>query len=118
MYKIEDIKIIPYVRFQTPDGTLHNTMKEALAHRPPYCKPGQYAMWCFQEGKYNHTDLPQEASLVFISNHDGATELMKDFDWEEISTDGVSGPGWYVWVCPEEQWVPIPDNVGEILVGE
>lgn len=118
MYKVEDIKIIPYVRFQTPDGALHDTMDKALAHKPPHCKPGQYAMWCFSEGKYEHADLPNEAVLIFIFDDDGATEFEKDFDWEKVSTDGVSGPGWYAWDCPERTWMCIPDHIGENLVRE
>ena len=118
MYKIEDIKIIPYVRFQTPDGALHETMEEALAHRPPHCKPGQYVMWCFSEGKYEHADLPNEAVLIFIFDNDGAAEFEKDFDWEAAPTDGVAGPGWYAWDYTERTWMCIPDYIGESLVQE
>lgn len=116
MYKVEDIKIIPYVRFQTPDGTLYDTMKEALAHRPPHCKPRQYAMWCLSEGRYKHTDDIHEAVLVFISDCNGVAEFEKDCDWEEVSTDGVSGSGWYAWEYSERVWVWFPDHIGESLV--
>lgn len=116
MYKVEDIKIIPYVRFQTPDGVLHDTMDKALAHRPPHCKPGQYAMWRFSEGKYEHTDLPLDAVLVFISDGEGVFAFEKDCDWEEVSTDGVSGSGWYAWEHSEKTWVWIPNHIGEKLV--
>lgn len=118
MYKVEDIKIIPYVRFQTPDGALHDTMDKALAHRPPYCKPGEYVMWGCSEGGYKHTDIPQEAVLLFISDCNGVIEFEKDCDWEEVSTDGVSGPGWYAWNHSEKTWMCIPDYIGESLVQE
>lgn len=43
MYKVEDIKIIPYVRFQTPDGVVHETLAEALEHTLVY-RP-KYKLW-------------------------------------------------------------------------
>lgn len=118
MYTVKDIKIIPYVRFQTPDGTLYDTMEEALAHRPPYCRPGQYAMWRFSEGKYKLTAFPGEATLIFISDCDGVFAFERDCDWAEASTDGVSGSGWYAWEHSEESWVWIPNHIGENLVLE
>ena len=118
MYQVKDIKIIPYVRFQTPDGVLHNTMEEALAHRPPHCKPGQYAMWCFSEEKYKHTDLLNEAVLVFISDDNAVVEFERSCGWEEVNTDGVTGPGWYAWDPSECIWWGIPDYIGESLVRE
>lgn len=116
MYKVEDIKIIPYVRFQTPDGALHETMDKALAHRPPHCKPGDFAIWCFSEGKYKSCEDLCASTLVFIPDKEGAYKFDKMCAQEETSSDGVFDPGWYVWLYPEEQWTPIPDNVGEILV--
>jgi hypothetical protein len=118
MYKVEDIKIIPYVRFQTPDGALHDTMDKALAHRPPHCKPGQYVMWGREGDRYSHTDEYGEAILVFISNAEAVSEFENDCEWNSSSSDGVSGPGWYVWDYQERTWMPLPDYVGENLVKE
>lgn len=118
MYNIKDIKIIPYVRFQTPDGVLHDTMKEALAHRPPHCKPGQYAMWCCSEGEYSPTNERFEAVLVFIFDNKAAADFEEDCDFYGSSSDGVSGPGWYAWDHPEKTWMCIPDYIGESLVQE
>ena len=115
MYQINDIKIIPYVRFQTPDGVVHDTMEKALAHKPPHCKPGEYAIWCFSEGEYKRCENLCEATLVFIPDKEGARKFDEMCDWAETSSDGVFDPGWYVWIYPERQWTLIPDNVGEIL---
>lgn len=77
-YNIEDIKIIPYVRFQAPDGVLHDTMDKALAHRPPHCKPGQYAMWGRSEEEYFLTVEHGEAILLFISNDVAVSNFEED----------------------------------------
>lgn len=116
MYKVEDIKIIPYVRFQTPDGTFHDTMEEALAHRPPYCKLGQYVMWSRSEGEYSHTNEHAEAVLVFVSTNEAAAEFEEECDLADSSSDGVCGPGWYAWDYPEKTWMPLPDYIGGNLV--
>ena len=118
MYNVADIKIIPYVRFQTPDGVLHDTMDKALAHRPSPCKPGQYVMWCHSEGKYSHTDDHTEATLVFIFDNEAAAEFEEDCGLNEASSDGVSGPGWYAWDYPERTWMCLPDHIGENLMRE
>lgn len=118
MYKVGDIKIIPYVRFQTPDGALHDTMDKALAHRPPHCKPGQYVMWCREGNGYSHTNEFGEAILVFIFDNDAASDFEEDCDNFESSSDGVAGPGWYAWDYQERTWMPLPDYVGENLVKE
>ena len=118
MYKVEDIKIIPYVRFQTPDGALHETMEEALAHRPPHCKLGQYVMWSREGDGYSLTNECFEAILVFISTNEAAAEFEEDCDLAESSSDGVAGPGWYAWDYQEKTWMILPDHVGENLVKE
>lgn len=118
MYNVKDIKIIPYVRFQTPDGVLHDTMEKALAHRPPYCKPGRYAMWCHSEEKYSRTEEYGEAILLFISNDEAVSEFEMNCDFFEASSDGVSSPGWYAWDHSEKIWSCIPDYIGESLVRE
>jgi hypothetical protein len=118
MYKVEDIKIIPYVRFQTPDGALHDTMDKALAHRPPYCKPGEYVMWGCSEGGYSHTNEYCEAVLMFISTNEAASDFEEACEFFEASSDGVAGPGWYAWDYSERTWMCLPDHIGENLVRE
>lgn len=118
MYRPEEIKIIPYVRFQTPDGVFHDTMDKALAHRPSRCKPGEYVMWGRSEEGYSHTEDYAEAILVFISNLEAAVEFERGCDFFETPSDGVSGPGWYAWDHPEKTWMRIPDYIGENLVQE
>lgn len=115
-YNIKDIKIIPYVRFQTPDGMLHDTMEKALAHRPPHCKPGQFAMWGHSEEGYFLTVEHGEAILLFISNDEAVSNFEENCESFEGSSDGVSGPGWYVWDHSENIWSHIPDYIGESLV--
>lgn len=116
MYQINDIKIIPYVRFQTPDGALHDTLDKALAHKPPICEPGRYVMWCRSEDKYSRTDEPCEAILAYISNNEAASYFEEDCNVNETSSDGVSGPGWYAWDYLEKTWMCLPDHIGESLV--
>lgn len=109
MYKVEDIKIIPYVRFQTPDGALHETLEEALEHTPAY-RP-EYKMWAANklDGVFETEDIEQ-AGFVYCPNARSADDFVDDCQSEGYTVDGIDGEGWYTWDSYHCAWVLMPEG--------
>lgn len=109
MYKVEDIKIIPYVRFQTPDGALHDTMDKALEHTPVYCP--KYKLWAANklEGVFETDDIEQ-AGFIYCPDNCAAEDFINDSQAEGYTVDGIDGEGWYVWDEDNYAWVRMPEG--------
>lgn len=112
-YRPEDIEVITTVRFATPDGEIHNTLAEALAHTPP--RPVTYKMW---KSDKNDGIVPADidsCAFLFLPDMDSVRDFEKDSRECGCCVDGIEEPGWYTWNSNLFEWESMIEDVRIIL---
>lgn len=112
-YRPEDIEVITTVRFATPDGEIHNTLAEALAHTPP--RPITYKMWkSDREDGIVPADL-ESCAFLFLPDMDSVQDFERDMRECDYCLDGIEEPGWYTWNSCLFEWESMSEDVRIIL---
>lgn len=112
-YRPEDIEVITAVRFATPDGEIHDTLAEALAHTPP--RPTSYKMW---KSDKDNGIIPADSdscAFLLLPDMDSVQDFEKDMRELDYCTDGIEEPGWYFWNAVLFEWESLSDDMRIIL---
>lgn len=112
-YRPEDIEVITTVRFATPDGEIHNTLAEALAHTPPH--PTTYKMWESDKDSGIVPADPDSCTFIFLPDMDSMQDFKRDMFEIGNCVDGIEDPGWYTWSSDIFVWEPMSAAVRIIL---
>ena len=113
-YRPEEIEVITTVHFATPDGEIHDTLADALAH--PIPRSVTYKMWKADddEGIVPITDFGK-CAFLFLPDAESVLDFETGMRECDYSLDGIEGPGWYFWSDDLFIWEPMSANVRTIL---
>ena len=112
-YRPEDIEVITTVRFATPDGEVHDTLAEALAHTPP--RRVTYKMWKPDREIGIVPAGLDSCVFLFLSDMDSVQDFERDMHKEDFCVDGIEEPGWYTWSHTLFKWEVMSDDVRILL---
>lgn len=113
-YRPEDIETITTVRFATPDGKIHDTLAEALAHTPP--RPATYKMWKSDKdnGIVPVTDF-ESCIFLFLPDAESVLDFERGMREHDYCLDGIEESGWYTWNACLFEWELMSDDVRTLL---
>jgi hypothetical protein len=118
IYSPEDIEVV----FRTPDGTIHDSILEALSHLnlTPTVPASDYEMYNQDPTKgLIKTDDLESCHFVFLPDLGAKEKFFADMEEAEYTTDGVAPdeeePAWYEWCSELWEWVHISGSMAKVL---
>jgi hypothetical protein len=101
--------IVLVTKFRTPDGVEHDTIEAALNHT---IEPS-YRIWA-GESLTESTDI-RSAKIVHLPTAEAVEAFSRDSDSALCLTDGIHGPGWYLWESAVFSYILLPDGIKDIF---
>lgn len=112
-YRPEDIEVITTVRFATPDGEVHDTLAEALAHTPP--RLTAYKAWKSDPDNGIVPANLESCTFLFLPDANAVQEFEEDMNACDYTLEGIDGTGWYAWNTTLVEWEPMSEDMRTVL---